>query len=78
MTKYLSVRSLAVLAAAAAGTLALVLWLLLAASGATVLASARCAGQLLKLDRAAYQACFDVEREQILEERQRGHTRFDE
>ena len=64
--------------AAAAILAAVALWLTQMPTGAAVLASARCAGQLLKFDRASYQACFDVEREQILEDRARRHTHFDE
>jgi len=47
-------------------------------AGAGVIAWARCAAQRVTADRAAYQACFDVEREQILEDRARRHGKLDE
>jgi hypothetical protein len=69
---------LAAIAAACAILVITGVVLVTTAPGAAVIAGARCVGQLLKFDRASYQACFDFEREQILEERARRHSRFDE
>ena len=52
--------------------------LLLTPPGASVIASARCAAQWVRSDRSPYQTCFDVEREQILEDRARRGTHLDE
>lgn len=46
--------------------------------GAAVIAGARCAPMWLKSDRTGYQTCYDVEREQIVEDRARRHTLLDE
>jgi hypothetical protein len=69
---------LAAIAAASVIMVITVVVLVTTAPGAAVIAGARCVGHWLKFDRASYQACFDFEREQILEERARHHTRFDE
>jgi hypothetical protein len=53
-------------------------FLLFTDQGASVIAGARCAPTWLRADRAAYQTCYDVEREQIVEDRARRHTLFDE
>jgi hypothetical protein len=45
--------------------------------GASLMASVKCAPTWVTSDRAGYQACYDVEREQIVEERAR-HTPRDE
>ena len=71
-------RSLALIVAVVAIACILGLAVVMTPRGAAVIAHARCAGQWFKSDSAAYQACFDVEREQILEDRARRHTRFDE
>ncbi len=54
------------------------MFLLFTDQGASVIAGARCAPTWLRSDRAGYQTCFDVEREQIVEDRARRHTFFDE
>ena len=46
--------------------------------GAAVIAGARCAPTLINSDRANYQTCYDVEREQIVEDRARRRTLLDE
>lgn len=67
-------RSIAVIVAA----IAVALFLLWTDQGAMVLAAVRCSPTWLTADRAAYQACFDFEREQTIENRAKRHTRFDE
>ncbi len=54
------------------------LLLLFTDQGASVIAGARCVPTWLRSDRVGYQACYDVEREQIVEDRARRHTLFDE
>ena len=46
--------------------------------GAAVIAAVRCSTSWLTTDRAAYQACYDFEREQVIENRAKRQTRFDE
>jgi hypothetical protein len=46
--------------------------------GARMIAAGRCTPSWLTADRAAYLACYDVEREQIIENRAKRRTRFDE
>ena len=56
------------------------LWLFLRFTdqGASVMAGAKCAPTWLTSDRTSYQTCYDVEREQIVEERATRHTPRDE
>jgi len=70
-----SVRGIAALVVIA---IAAALVLFLTDQGAGVIARARCVPSWLLSDRTAYQACYDVEREQIVEDRAKRHTRFDE
>ena len=46
--------------------------------GADVIAAVRCSASWLTTDRAAYHACYDFEREQVIENRAKRQTRFDE
>jgi len=46
--------------------------------GAAVIAAVRCSSSWLTADQATYQACYDFEREQIIENRAKRQTRFDE
>jgi hypothetical protein len=38
----------------------------------------RCSASWLTADRATYHACYDFEREQVIENRAKRQTRFDE
>jgi hypothetical protein len=67
-------RSMVVIMAA----IAVGLFILRTDHGVAVIAAVRCSGSWLTADRAAYQACYDFEREQVIENRAKGHTRFDE
>jgi hypothetical protein len=46
--------------------------------GAGVIAMVRCSASWLTTDRATYRACYDFEREQVIENRAKRETRFDE
>jgi len=46
--------------------------------GAEVIAAVRCSPSWVTADQATYHACYDFEREQIIENRARRQTRFDE
>jgi hypothetical protein len=64
----------------AAVVVVLLLWLFLRFTdqGTSVMAGVKCAPTWLASDRAAYQTCYDVEREQIVEERTKRHAPLDE
>ena len=64
----------------AAVVVVVLLWLFLRFTdhGASLMAGVKCAPTWLTSDRAAYQTCYDVEREQIVEERAPRHTPRDE
>jgi hypothetical protein len=57
---------------------AIALFILRTDHGAGVIAMVRCSASWLTTDRAAYHACYDFEREQVIENRAKGETRFDE
>jgi hypothetical protein len=67
-------RSIVVLMAA----VAVALFILRTDQGAGVIAMARCSVSWLTTDRATYHACYDFEREQVIENRAKRQTRFDE
>jgi len=67
-------RSIVVIMAA----VAIGLFILRTDHGAGVIASVRCSTSWLTTDRAAYHACYDFEREQVIENRAKRQTRFDE
>jgi hypothetical protein len=69
-----AVGSIAVLMAA----VAIALFILQTDLGADVIAMVRCSASWLTTDRATYHACYDFEREQVIENRARRQTRFDE
>jgi hypothetical protein len=57
---------------------AVVLFILQTDHGASVIAMVRCSASWLTTDRATYHACYDFEREQVIENRAKRQTRFDE
>jgi hypothetical protein len=67
-------RSIVVIVAA----IAISLFILRTDRGADVIAAVRCSASWVTTDRAAYQACYDFEREQVIENRAKRQTRFDE
>ena len=67
-------RSIVVLMAA----VAVALFILRTDHGAGVIAMVRCSTSWLTNDRATYRACYDFEREQVIENRAKRQTRFDE
>jgi hypothetical protein len=67
-------RSIVVLMAA----VAIALFVLRTELGAGVIAMVRCSASWLTTDRATYHACYDFEREQVIENRAKRQTRFDE
>jgi hypothetical protein len=69
-----AVGSIVVLMAA----VAIALFILQTDQGATVIATVRCSASWLTADRATYHACYDFEREQVIENRAKRQTRFDE
>lgn len=64
----------------AAIVVVVLLWLFLRFTdqGASVMAGVKCAPTWISSDRTSYQTCYDVEREQIVEERTQRHTPRDE
>ena len=69
-----AVGSIVVLMAA----VAIALFILTTDQGAGVIATVRCSASWLTTDRASYHACYDFEREQVIENRAKRQTRFDE
>ena len=67
-------RSIVVLIAA----VAVALFILRTDHGAAVIAMVRCSTSWLTTDRTTYHACYDFEREQVIENRAKRQTRFDE
>jgi hypothetical protein len=57
---------------------AVALFILRTDHGAGVIATVRCSVSWLTTDRATYHACYDFEREQVIENRAKRGTRFDE
>lgn len=57
---------------------AIALFILRTDHGAGVIATVRCSVSWLTTDRATYHACYDFEREQVIENRAKRETRFDE
>ena len=54
------------------------LFILRTDQGAGVIAALRCSPSWVTTDRATYQACYDFEREQVIENRAKRQSRFDE